>query len=107
MAAKEGDPRPPDPHTLGLKAWHFLKAAGAITDPGGDGQDFPLRQELDWEVELAAVIGRTCKDVPQAKALSYVAGYTIANDLGPRPRPPGQRSRRLAVQVGLDQTQDV
>src|SRR5580658_7922224 len=34
MAAKEGNPPPPDPHTLGHKAWHFLKASRAITDPG-------------------------------------------------------------------------
>src|SRR5580698_9150742 len=34
MAAKEGQPAPPDPHTQGLKTWHFLKAAGTITDPG-------------------------------------------------------------------------
>src|SRR5208282_4739494 len=34
MAAREGRPPPPDPHTLGLKAWHFLKAPHAIADPG-------------------------------------------------------------------------
>ena len=41
---------------------------------------------MDWEVELAAVIGRTAKNVPEDKALSYVAGYTIANDLSARDR---------------------
>ena len=45
MAAKEGNPPPPDPHTLGHKAWHFLKAAGAITDPGATVQDFQLCQK--------------------------------------------------------------
>ena len=33
MAAKEGNPPPVDPHTLGHKAWHFLKAAGASSSP--------------------------------------------------------------------------
>ena len=36
---------------------------------------------MDWEVELAAVIGRPARDVPRGNALAYVAGYTAANDL--------------------------
>ena len=43
-------------------------------------------KEVDWEVELAAVIGRTAKNVPEDKALDYVAGYTAANDLSARDR---------------------
>jgi 2-keto-4-pentenoate hydratase/2-oxohepta-3-ene-1,7-dioic acid hydratase in catechol pathway len=34
MAARDGRPPPPDPHNQGLKAWHFLKAARALADPG-------------------------------------------------------------------------
>lgn len=41
-------------------------------------------QAVDWEIELAAVIGKTAKDVPVEKALDCVAGYTIANDLSAR-----------------------
>lgn len=86
MAAREGRPPPPDPHTQGLKAWHFLKAARAITDSGATVKISNYASNMDWEVELAAVIGRTAKDVPQDKALSYVAGYTVANDLSARDR---------------------
>ena len=39
---------------------------------------------VDWEVELAAVIGKVARDVPVARALEAVAGYTIANDLSAR-----------------------
>ena len=39
---------------------------------------------VDWEIELAAVIGRKAKDVPVERALACVAGYTIANDLSAR-----------------------
>ena len=92
MAKKEGNPPPVDPHTLGHKAWHFLKAAGAITDPGATVQISTYAKSMDWEIELAAVIGRQGKDIPQAKALSYVAGYTIANDLSAR-----DRGRRAGV----------
>ena len=92
MAAREGNPPPPDPHTLGHKAWHFIKAAGAITDPGATVKISPYAKSMDWEIELAAVIGRTGKDIPHDKALSYVAGYTIANDLSAR-----DRGRRAGV----------
>jgi len=92
MAAREGNPPPPDPHTLGHKAWHFIKAAGTITDPGATVKISTYAKSMDWEIELAAVIGRTGKDIPEDKALSYVAGYTIANDLSAR-----DRGRRAGV----------
>jgi 2-keto-4-pentenoate hydratase/2-oxohepta-3-ene-1,7-dioic acid hydratase in catechol pathway len=40
--------------------------------------------EVDFEAELAVVIGRECKDVSAEAALDYVAGYTIANDVTAR-----------------------
>ena len=86
MAARDGRGPPPDPHTLGLKAWHFIKAARAIADPGTQVKISGYCEQMDWEIELAAVIGRTAKDVAQDKALGYVAGYTIANDLSARDR---------------------
>jgi 2-keto-4-pentenoate hydratase/2-oxohepta-3-ene-1,7-dioic acid hydratase in catechol pathway len=86
MAARDNRPPPPDPHTLGLKAWHFMKAPRAIADPGARVKISGYCEQMDWEVELAAVIGRAAKDVPQDKALTYVAGYTIANDLSARDR---------------------
>jgi 2-keto-4-pentenoate hydratase/2-oxohepta-3-ene-1,7-dioic acid hydratase in catechol pathway len=92
MAAREGRPAPPDPHTLGLKAWHFLKASRAVTDPGAPVKISDYAKQMDWEVELVAVIGKVAKKVPLAKALSYVAGYTIGNDLSSR-----DRGRRASV----------
>jgi 2-keto-4-pentenoate hydratase/2-oxohepta-3-ene-1,7-dioic acid hydratase in catechol pathway len=86
MAARDNRPPPPDPHTLGLKAWHFLKASRSLADPGSRVKISGYSQQMDWEIELAAVIGRVAKDVPADKALSYVAGYTIANDLSARDR---------------------
>jgi 5-carboxymethyl-2-hydroxymuconate isomerase len=46
--------------------------------------DRALTQRVDWEVELAVVIGRELRDVPVADALDYVAGYTVANDVSAR-----------------------
>jgi 2-keto-4-pentenoate hydratase/2-oxohepta-3-ene-1,7-dioic acid hydratase in catechol pathway len=86
MARRMNRPPEPDPHTQGLKAWHFIKAARALADPGATVKISGLSDEVDWEVELAAVIGRPAKNVPQEKALDYVAGYTAANDLSARDR---------------------
>jgi len=43
-----------------------------------------ITQKMDYEVELAVVIGRPCKDVSVESALDYVLGYTVANDLSTR-----------------------
>ena len=46
--------------------------------------DRALTQRVDWEVELAVVIGRELRGVRAADALDYVAGYTVANDVSAR-----------------------
>jgi 2-keto-4-pentenoate hydratase/2-oxohepta-3-ene-1,7-dioic acid hydratase in catechol pathway len=79
-------PPEPDPHTLGLQAWHFIKASRSISNPGATVKISDYSKMMDWEVELAAVIGRAAKNVPMEKALDYVAGYTAANDLSARDR---------------------
>jgi 2-keto-4-pentenoate hydratase/2-oxohepta-3-ene-1,7-dioic acid hydratase in catechol pathway len=86
MAAREGNPPPPDPHAQGLKPFHFLKAARTIADPGATIKISAYSKAMDWEIELAAVIGRAVKDVPKEKALDYVAGYMASNDLSARDR---------------------
>ena len=40
--------------------------------------------ELDWEVELAAIVGRGGRDIPEESALEHVFGYTVANDVSVR-----------------------
>lgn len=85
MARAGGRTPEPDPHTLGLKPWHFLKAGrSTLAAPDQTVQITGLSKTMDWEVELAAVIGRPAKNVPLGKALEHVAGYTIANDLSAR-----------------------
>jgi 2-keto-4-pentenoate hydratase/2-oxohepta-3-ene-1,7-dioic acid hydratase in catechol pathway len=50
---------------------------------------------IDWECELAVVIGKRCKNVPEADALKVVAGYTILNDISNRKfRPNPNRKKR-------------
>jgi 2-keto-4-pentenoate hydratase/2-oxohepta-3-ene-1,7-dioic acid hydratase in catechol pathway len=87
MARKNGQPNEPaDPHELGLKPWHFIKAARTLADPDATVKVSGYSKEMDWEIELAAVIGRPAKNVPKEKALTYLAGYTAANDLSARDR---------------------
>jgi 2-keto-4-pentenoate hydratase/2-oxohepta-3-ene-1,7-dioic acid hydratase in catechol pathway len=45
---------------------------------------WPVTQNLDYEVELAVVIGRAGRDIPRAKAYDHVFGYTILNDITAR-----------------------
>ena len=44
----------------------------------------PYSDELDWEVELAVVIGRQGRDIAEADAFDHIFGYTIANDVSVR-----------------------
>ncbi len=67
-----------------------------LTDPGQ-----PVRiprvspGAIDWELELAVVMGRTAKGVSEAEALEYVAGYTVINDISDRKfRPNAERKKR-------------
>jgi 2-keto-4-pentenoate hydratase/2-oxohepta-3-ene-1,7-dioic acid hydratase in catechol pathway len=64
----------------------FMKVTGSLQNPG-DPILLPgtLRSdEVDYECELAVVIGKTCKNVSREKALDYVLGYTCANDVSAR-----------------------
>ena len=84
MARAQNKEPGPNMKELGEKPWHFIKNSGSIVGPDAVVKVPSYTKALDWEIELAAVIGRAAKDVPVEKALSYVAGYTIANDLSAR-----------------------
>ena len=62
----------------------FMGAPSSIIGPYDDFEVPYDVQQPDWELELAAVIGRTARRVPAAQALDFVAGYTIANDITSR-----------------------
>ena len=62
----------------------FMKATSAICGPNDDIVIPRGSQKTDWEVELGVVIGKPAKYVPEADALSHVAGYCVVNDLSER-----------------------
>jgi 2-keto-4-pentenoate hydratase/2-oxohepta-3-ene-1,7-dioic acid hydratase in catechol pathway len=77
--AKEGDSDAPKEPIV------FLKATSSITHPGSI-IPLPLMapSEVDYEAELAVIIGKTAINVDPANALQYVFGYTCANDVSAR-----------------------
>ena len=62
----------------------FLKAPSCIVGPGDAIVRPPNTEQLDYEIELAAVIGKSAKSVSRDQAMEYVAGYTIMNDVSAR-----------------------
>jgi 2,4-didehydro-3-deoxy-L-rhamnonate hydrolase len=62
----------------------FMKATTSITGPNDDVIQPKGSTQLDWEAELGVVIGCKAQYVSEEKALDYVAGYTIVNDVSER-----------------------
>lgn len=63
----------------------FTKATTAVLQPEGTiPYNAALSRYVDWEVELAFVIGKRGINIPAADAMSYVFGYTILNDISIR-----------------------
>jgi 2-keto-4-pentenoate hydratase/2-oxohepta-3-ene-1,7-dioic acid hydratase in catechol pathway len=76
-AAESGSPIPQNPVL-------FIKAGNALNNPG-DPIPIPRRSTMiDYEAELAIVIGRAAKHVSRERAMDYVFGYTCANDVSSR-----------------------
>lgn len=62
----------------------FSKAPSAVTGPQDPIVLPESSGQVDWEVELAVVVGRRCKRVDAGRALGFVAGYTVLNDVSAR-----------------------
>jgi 2-keto-4-pentenoate hydratase/2-oxohepta-3-ene-1,7-dioic acid hydratase in catechol pathway len=63
----------------------FSKPGTAVVGPGEPIQhNGAMTQQLDWECELAVVMGQVARNVPEAQALDYVFGYSIVNDISAR-----------------------
>jgi 2-keto-4-pentenoate hydratase/2-oxohepta-3-ene-1,7-dioic acid hydratase in catechol pathway len=76
--AREQGAEPPETPTF------FAKFANALRGSGATVELPSWTSRVDYEAEVAFVIGARCKDVPADEALRYVAGYTLLNDLSAR-----------------------
>jgi len=63
---------------------YFTKAPETVVAPGARVIHHAATKELDYEVELAVVIGAAGKDIPREQALAHVFGYTVVNDVTAR-----------------------
>ena len=84
--AKESNSQVPDNPML------FIKSSNSLNNPGDPIPLPPNSGMVDYEGELAVVIGKTAKRVSRERALDYVLGYTCANDVSARD---WQREKRL------------
>ena len=84
-AAESGSPIPENPML-------FIKSSNTLNNPGDPIPVPRLSSEIDYECELAVVIGKTAKHVSKDRALDCVFGYTAANDVSSRD---WQREKRL------------
>lgn len=63
----------------------FTKAVTSVTGPYNDiAYDERVTTQLDWEVELGVIIGKSGRHIPAERALQHVFGYTVINDLSAR-----------------------
>jgi 2-keto-4-pentenoate hydratase/2-oxohepta-3-ene-1,7-dioic acid hydratase in catechol pathway len=62
----------------------FIKPATALIGPGEDIIYPEMSERVDYEAELAIVVGKKCKDVSKEDALNYVGGFTCLNDVTAR-----------------------
>ncbi len=76
--AEEQGKEPPETPTF------FAKFRNALAAPGATVRLPEWSERVDYEAEVAFVIGDRCKDVPEAEAMDHVAGYTLLNDLSAR-----------------------
>jgi 2-keto-4-pentenoate hydratase/2-oxohepta-3-ene-1,7-dioic acid hydratase in catechol pathway len=76
--ADEAGLEPPDSPTF------FAKFRNALVGTGEAVALPEASEKIDYEAEVAFVIGRECKDVAVSEAMSHVAGYTLLNDLSAR-----------------------
>ncbi len=80
----------------------FLKPSSSVVGPGAAVRIPPAVTRPDWEAELAVVIGRPAWQVPEGRALEYVAGYTVLNDVSAREFQFDQPLAMTSFAKGLD-----
>lgn len=62
----------------------FSKFASALVGPKGNIIAHKISNQIDWEVELAVIIGKQAKHVKKSEAFDYVFGYSVAQDISAR-----------------------
>jgi 2-keto-4-pentenoate hydratase/2-oxohepta-3-ene-1,7-dioic acid hydratase in catechol pathway len=90
----EQNARPPS------EPYFFMKTRNALIGSGEPILIPKVSRRVDWEGELAVIIGKTGKNVRRMDAMEYVAGYTVSNDVSFRDLQFSTRSDNAAVALG-------
>ena len=85
-----------------LMAEFFLKPTSSIIGPGGTVILPKISQDVDFECELCAVIGKRARNVAEERALDYVFGYTICWDISQRDPWGRGRQNTRNIRKGFD-----
>lgn len=80
----------------------FTKFPSCIVGPTDDIIAHKITQQIDWEVELAVVIGKEASHVPIEKAMDYVFGYTVAQDISARDWQKTKNGGQFTIGKGMD-----
>lgn len=84
MMRATNSPAQPNARDAGMPPYFFLKSGHCVVPTGTEVRMSGAK--MDWEAELAVVIGRKAFDLSPAQAMQCIAGYTVANDLSARDR---------------------
>jgi 2-keto-4-pentenoate hydratase/2-oxohepta-3-ene-1,7-dioic acid hydratase in catechol pathway len=96
---KRGEPMPQEWYEMPV---YYKGAHWSIVGPDDDVVWPSYTRKLDYELELAIVIGRKGRNIPEANARSYIAGYTVMNDFSARDIQRKEMKVRLGPAKGKD-----
>lgn len=81
----------------------FMKPRTTLNDPNGEIIIPKINPDwIDYECELGVVMGKVARNVPEAEALDYVAGYTVLNDISDRKYQPNPERKERPRDVFFD-----
>lgn len=96
---KRGEPMPPEWYEIPV---YYKSGHKNILGTGADVEWPSFTEKFDYELELAAVIGRKGKNVPASEARDYIAGFTVMNDFSARDIQRKEMKVRLGPAKGKD-----
>ena len=96
---KRGEPMPQEWYEMPV---YYKSAHWSIIGPGDDVAWPSFTEKFDYELELAIIIGKRGKNIPESLAKEYIAGFTIMNDFSARDIQRKEMKVRLGPSKGKD-----
>jgi 2-keto-4-pentenoate hydratase/2-oxohepta-3-ene-1,7-dioic acid hydratase in catechol pathway len=96
---KRGEPMPPEWYEMPV---YYKSGHWSVVGPGEDVAWPSFTQKFDYELELAAVIGRKGRNITEQQAPEFIAGYTVMNDFSARDMQRKEMKVRLGPAKGKD-----